>query len=242
MGRLRERMAKSVSKDEWTKEAAEMRLPRVEVNRIVMDYLVTEGFKEAAQKFAEETGLEWGAESEASGLDERLRARAAVQSGDIDEAIKLLNAFDPSILDSQRKLNFCLMQQKLIELIRSGNLEEAVDFAARELANLGEENPEFLNDFERTMALMAFENPEESPFGDLLRETQRQKVANQLNGAMLESQGMKPSKLGNIMKLLFWSQAELTAASRGAKKTVGKFPIMTDVARATFSDDSSMDT
>ena len=34
---------------------------------------------------------------------------------------------------------------------------------------------------ERTLALLAFDNPEESPFGDLLNMMQRQKVRSNLN-------------------------------------------------------------
>lgn len=69
-----------------------------------------------------------------------------------------------------------LQQQHLIELIRQKNIESALEYAQTHLAERGEENPEILAELERTLALLAFENPELSPFGELLHPSQRQKV------------------------------------------------------------------
>lgn len=71
-------------------------------------------------------------------------------------------------------------QQHLIELIREKNTEEALKFAQEELAERGEENQEVLAELERTLALLAFDEPEKSPFGDLLHRSHRQKVVNSL--------------------------------------------------------------
>lgn len=51
-----------------------------------------------------------------------------------------------------------------------------MEFAQTQLAEQGEESRECLTEMERTLALLAFDNPEESPFGDLLNMMQRQKV------------------------------------------------------------------
>ena len=50
------------------------------------------------------------------------------------------------ILDTNPQLYFHLQQQRLIELIRSGKIEEALEFAQEELAPRGEENviPSFI--------------------------------------------------------------------------------------------------
>lgn len=77
-----------------------------------------------------------------------------------------------------RFMIFSLQQQHLIELIRERNIEGALEFAQTHLAERGEENPEILNELERTLALLAFEEPENSPFGELLHPSQRQKVNN----------------------------------------------------------------
>ena len=50
------------------------------------------------------------------------------------------------ILEEDAPLFFHLQQQSLIELIRLGKIEEALEFAQEYLAPKGEENPEFLED------------------------------------------------------------------------------------------------
>jgi len=101
----------------------------------------------------------------------------------------------------------------LIELIRSGNLTEALKFAQEELAVQGEENSHFLEELERTMALLAFEDSTKSPIGvgDLLSSAQRTKTASELNAAILTSQCQeKDPKLPTLLKMLKWSQSQLS--------------------------------
>jgi hypothetical protein len=50
------------------------------------------------------------------------------------------------ILETQGELFFHLQQQRLIELIRKGKTEEALQFAEEYLAPQGEENPKFLEE------------------------------------------------------------------------------------------------
>ena len=69
-----------------------------------------------------------------------------------------------------------MQQQQLIELIRESKVEEALRFASEQLAERGEESELVLEELERTLALLAFEDPEKSPYGDLLSYSHRQKV------------------------------------------------------------------
>ena len=74
---------------------------------------------------------------------------------------------------------FCFMtsqQQHLIELIRERKVEAALTFAQTHLAERGEENETMLGELEKSLALLAFDNPEASPFGELLHPSHRQKV------------------------------------------------------------------
>lgn len=50
------------------------------------------------------------------------------------------------ILETQGELYFHLQQQRLIELIRKGKTEEALQFAEENLAVHGEENPKLLEE------------------------------------------------------------------------------------------------
>lgn len=75
-----------------------------------------EGFKEAAEKFQAEAGVE--PSIALNTLDNRILIREAVQSGRIQEATHLVNKLHPWLLDNDRYLYFHLQQLHLIELIR----------------------------------------------------------------------------------------------------------------------------
>ena len=217
----------------WMKDLQDFKVDRVEMNKLVMNYLVQEGFKDAAEKFRLETGVEPGSQLDL--LDDRIKIREAVQNGRIDEAIDMTNNLNPDILDSKSHLFFHLQQQKLIELIREKNIDEALSFAQSVMSELRTENTVYLEELEKTMALLAYEEPSASPFGNLLTPSQRHMIASEVNAAILETQHQETMpKLAGVLKLLLWTQNELD------KKHV-KYPKMVDIAEGAikFSDDKS---
>lgn len=121
----------------------------------------------------------------------------------------------------------------LIELIRGGKIEEALSFAQSQISEAGETNPDVLNELERTLALLAFEKPQNSPFSDLLDQAQRQKVASELNAAIVKQEfnEYRSPRMVNILKLILWAQAELDKVE---PKVI--YPKMTDLATATFAE------
>lgn len=215
-----------ISKEEWQSRLETFPFKQEDINKLVMNYLVTEGFKEAAEKFQVESGVT--PTVDLNSLDNRILIREAVQNGFIQEATHLVNKLHPELLDNDRYLYFHLQQLHLIELIRAGKIEEALTFAQTQISEAGESNPEVLNELERTLALLAFEKPQNSPFADLLDQTHRQKVASELNAAILkmEHQEQSSPRMINILKLILWAQAELD------KNT--KYPKMVDLATATI--------
>jgi len=70
----------------------------------------------------------------------------------------------------------CMQQQHLIELIRGKDVAGALDFAQTHLAEKSEDCVEVRSQLEQTLALLAFDDPDASPFGELLHLSQRQKV------------------------------------------------------------------
>ncbi|KAL1748494.1 CTLH/CRA C-terminal to lish motif domain-containing protein [Schizophyllum fasciatum] len=175
-----------------------------------MDYLVIEGYKSAAEEFSQEASL--AAPVDFDSIENRMNIREALQRGDVEDAITRVNDLNPDILDTNPALYFHLQQQRLIELIRDNRIEEALQFAQNELAPRGEENPEFLADFEKTMTLLAFESSPAAPpaVSELLSSGQRLKTAGEVNAAILESlsQG-KEVKLVGLLKLLSWGETML---------------------------------
>ncbi|OAV90589.1 hypothetical protein PTTG_06172 [Puccinia triticina 1-1 BBBD Race 1] len=213
-----------VSKEDWQSRIAEMQIDRDDLNRLVMDYLVIEGFKDSAENFARESGL--APTVDLDSIEYRMGIKNAIQRGDVDEAITKVNDLNPEILDQNPDLFFHLQQQRMIEYIRHGQIAEALAFAQQELAPRGEENPVFLSELERTMALLAFDtslpangptsatNPNAPPphIQELLLPSQRQRTAGQLNSAILTSQSHgKDPKLPNLLRMMIWGDSLLSA-------------------------------
>ena len=119
-------------------------------------------------------------------MDSRIKIRHVIQAGRITEATSMVHQLHPELLDDDRHLFFHLQQQQLIELIRENKVEEALKFASEQLAEKGEESELVLEELERTLALLAFEDPEKSPYGDLLSYSHRQKVRYILNRSLIQ--------------------------------------------------------
>jgi len=151
-----------------------------------------------------------------------MHIRRALQSGKVEDAVERVNEMDPEILENPA-LAFSMQRQQLIELIRAGKLDEALEYAAEYLAPQGEDNPNLLSDLEQTMALLVFDNPDMSPLGNLLSAEQRQKTAGDLNQAILNKQGQQShSKLPGLLRLLVWAQIALAEKAN--------YPMIEDLA------------
>eukprot|EP01103_Thecamoeba_quadrilineata_P018151 TRINITY_DN6769_c0_g1_i1.p1 TRINITY_DN6769_c0_g1~~TRINITY_DN6769_c0_g1_i1.p1 ORF type:complete len:258 (-),score=77.73 TRINITY_DN6769_c0_g1_i1:49-822(-) len=226
-------MAKKVyTKEEWEKKLKEVKIDRKNINELIMNYLIVEGYKDAAEKFQKESGTNPGIDLES--IKERMAIRLAIQSGNIEGGIEKVNDLNPEILETNPDLIFHLKQQHLIELIREGDIDKALKFAQEKLAPQGEANSNFLEDLEKTMSLLAFEDHTKSPVSSLLDHSQRQKTASEVNAAILilQSQEKEP-KLTTLLKLLQWAQQQaslkatfpqLTTSGRFQNNTSGPSP------------------
>lgn len=199
---------RTISNEEWEKRLKQVKINKRDLNALVMNYLIVEGYKDAAAMFEIESNTPTNTNLET--ITERVQIRSLLQKGEISQAIEAVNDLNPEILDCNPTLYFRLQQQQLIEMIRAGKINEALQFAMEELAPLGEENAQFLSEIEKTMSLLAFESAKDCPVSYLLDVSQRQKTASELNAAILESQCQeKAPKLPNLLKLLVWAQKRL---------------------------------
>jgi hypothetical protein len=223
---------KTISREEWGKKLENIKIRKTDLNKIIMNYLIIEGYKDAAENFQLESGTQ--PEIDLNSILSRMAIRNAVQMGDIDQAIQLVNDLNPEILDRNPILFFQLKQQQLIELIRKGGIEEALEFAQEELAPLGEQNPQFLEELEKTMALLAFEDIQSiklipTSLSNLVDISHRETTASQLNAAILTSQCQeKDPKLPTLLKMLKWSQKQLESKI--------KFPKICDIITANLEE------
>ena len=60
-----------------------------------MDYLITEGYPSAAEKFASEANIQPNANI--SGIQERVQIRESIHRGDLQVAIELINELNPDV-------------------------------------------------------------------------------------------------------------------------------------------------
>ncbi|WWC68291.1 uncharacterized protein I206_102214 [Kwoniella pini CBS 10737] len=178
MGSNNSSVMPSFDSRQWEDELGKVDISKHDLNSLVFDYLLIEGYSEAAVEFARETGLPADVDHEK--VQERMEIRQAVEDGRVEEAVRRVNELDPEILDTNPPLLFHLHLLRLIELIRSDQIDIALQFATNELAPRGAQNPEFLIELERTMALLAF--PDLARFADdsLTTETTTVKEENKL--------------------------------------------------------------
>ena len=126
------------------------------------------------------------------------------------------------ILDGNPSLHFALLRLQLVELIRSctsttgGDISPALTFATTQLAPRAPTNPDFLEDLERTMALLIF--PPENlapPLAALLDPALRKTVADKVNEAILINQGARrEAKIMNVVRLRAWAEQKAREQKR----------------------------
>lgn len=67
-----------------------------DINFVIMDYLVNEGYPAAAKKFAAEAGLPQPV-GDQEHIEERVDIRNAILAGDIEQALEKINELNPSV-------------------------------------------------------------------------------------------------------------------------------------------------
>ncbi|VEL11342.1 unnamed protein product [Protopolystoma xenopodis] len=167
-------------------------LTREEINRFILEYLVVEGYKDAAEKFSREIGFDEPLSkipTAGASLSERMWIREAVLERRIEEVIPKVNRLWPELFDKSPFIYFQLRQLQMLELIRARRLEEALTFAqsylADPVAKRLSDHPRLLHEMQNTMALLAFEDPTNSIYGSLLSSRHAEKIAGSLNRAIL---------------------------------------------------------
>jgi glucose-induced degradation protein 8 len=66
-----------------------------DLNRLVMDYLVIEGYKSAAEEFSLESGVQPAVDF--ASIESRRNIREALNRGDVQEAITRVNDLNPEV-------------------------------------------------------------------------------------------------------------------------------------------------
>jgi hypothetical protein len=70
-------------------------MPTSDINTVIMDYLIKEGYPDSARKFAMEANIKQKPEDES--IRTRVLIRNAIHSGDIQTAIEHINELNPEV-------------------------------------------------------------------------------------------------------------------------------------------------
>ncbi|KAI9845296.1 MAG: hypothetical protein M1838_001796 [Thelocarpon superellum] len=200
------------SRHPFERRVDDVKPSKADINFVIMDYLINEGYPSAARKFAFEANIP--TTEDLTSIQERVEIRNAIHGGDIQTAIEKINELNHQILDNSPPLHFALLRLQLVELIRrctsspSGDITPALTFATQQLAPRAPTNPEFLEDLERTMALLIF--PPDNlapPLKALLDPHLRKTVANMVNEAILINQGARrEARIRSLVRLRTWAE------------------------------------
>ncbi|OAP62963.1 hypothetical protein AYL99_02190 [Fonsecaea erecta] len=216
----------------FERQVADAQISKSDVNNLIMDYLITEGYPSAAEKFAAEANIQ--PKADFSDIQERVQIRESIHRGDLQAAIELINDLNPELLDRDKRLHFSLLRLQLVELIRqsftssdSSLVGKAIEFAQNNLAPYAPLDAQYKADLERAMALLIV--PKESwtqaaasgssgpaasqiqnDFGalaELVDPSLRQKVAKDVNEAILQSQEQRrEANIRYLVRARAWAE------------------------------------
>ncbi|KAI9679285.1 MAG: hypothetical protein M1817_005305 [Caeruleum heppii] len=207
---------------------------KTDINFVIMDYLINEGYPAAAKRFAVEANIQ--PTEDVGSIEERVKIRNAVQRGEIQKAIEMINDFNPQILDTDPSLHFALLRLQLVELIRvcvkspNADITPALNFATTELAPRAPTDPDFLEDLERTMALLIFPPDNLAPqLAAILDPSLRSSVGNRVNEAILLSQGRRrEARIRSLVRVRAWAEQKARQQKKDlpVKLDLGLDPVM----------------
>ncbi|KAM0681974.1 Glucose-induced degradation complex subunit [Mitosporidium daphniae] len=205
---------------EWVSKMGQISIPKGDLNELIMNYLIIEGYSDAVRIFSEESKQKID-DLVLKDVEFREKLRNLVLDGKIKETISLINDSYPMLLEENNVLLFALKKQHLIELIKENRSKEAVYFAQKDLVPLTDMKDHLMSELEDAMALLAYtgnkrKSKKQEPtipaeISHLLDQEHREKLVKLLNSKILEAGGLvQPEpKVNNLIRLMFWAQSLL---------------------------------
>ncbi|XP_053666279.1 uncharacterized protein LOC128715410 [Anopheles marshallii] len=218
---------KSPSVEEWNKLLKSYMFHQENIHRVVANYFVHGGYKEALETFTQESNVSPTVSTHS--LDARVLIFESIRKGNGLDAYRLVEKFFPEVLATDHWLNFQLLQLHIIELIRTGCTEEALLYAQTLPFVIAEHPPEVTTEIGRTLTLLVFADPLACPYGELLQQSHRDRVACAFNETIVRRtiRGRSTAELELLCKLVLWCQDQLS-------KGKVRFTTMKNIATATL--------
>ncbi|KAF8387001.1 tag-304 [Pristionchus pacificus] len=162
----------------------------VEMTKLVIEYLVIEGYPDAAKALAAEANVKLD-EQDWESIEKRVAIKKDLVAGNIAEAIDKLNVLCPEMIEHDDNVRFDLYLQRFLELIKEDDIVNALEWSSEKMSAEDLDDDKMAR-LEQACTLAAFGDPTECRFYELLEQGQRDAVAESVNSAILRVQG-KPS-------------------------------------------------
>ncbi|CAM8989204.1 unnamed protein product [Rhodiola kirilowii] len=198
----------------------EVSLPENISYSIVRSYLVHYGYEDTLKAYDSATNIsETHANASSENgiakhddmyqLSQRRIIREIIRSGNIDAAFEKLETWYPKITEDTCTIGYFLLHcQKFIELTKAGKLEDAVRYAQLKLVKYFG-LPGYEDVVKDCVTLLAYVKPDNTPVGYLLKDSQRDIVADtvnahilSLNPSLTDSQSCLYSNLERLIRQL----------------------------------------
>ena len=143
-------------------------------------------------------------------IDERMDVRRMIEAGEISQAIKKIDEINELILSERPELHFELLRQQLVELIKKGQIHDAIGYAQAHLSSQSLKKEAYQAEVDRTMTMLMYEDLSKSPMAELASQAHRQRLAGMANKAILQAMGHQSDlKLEFFYKMMLFSQEQL---------------------------------
>ncbi|EDV36765.1 uncharacterized protein Dana_GF13121 [Drosophila ananassae] len=110
----------------WPHRMISFQCRQADLNRLVMNYLVTEGYQDAAKRFM----------TDAHPMMDRFKIRDAMRVGQVQYAMDLASRLYPRLFETDNYIYFHMQQLRLIELVREEDINKALGYVKAAAQNI----------------------------------------------------------------------------------------------------------
>ncbi|CAD8131907.1 unnamed protein product [Paramecium octaurelia] len=210
-----------ISAEDWHHNQNNITIPKAKMNEFVLNFFIVEGYRDAAIEFSKEAGIQLS-NKELDKMIERIEIKKNILNGEIDSALQKVS------MSNNKQILFKLKMQKLIELIKVNELDQAVSYAQNQIIGFLKDQPHLIDEIEKAMSLLAYKDLSKCPLNHLTQNSQRIKVASEVNQQLFQdSQGNEQAKITILMKILQWAQEILNSKLQ--------YPHLIEISKGQFS-------
>ncbi|GFE55403.1 glucose-induced degradation 8 homolog isoform X2, putative [Babesia ovis] len=135
-------------------DLTKIEVDEADLQKVVVNYLSTHMYKDSYANFIEESGYQ--GPNLAETISHRQCVKQAIIEGRTQDARTILDKIDPKILENNVRILFNLLANDVIDIIKSGNVTLAIEYAREKLAPCVKKETGLVEKLEDIMALLTF--------------------------------------------------------------------------------------